>query len=189
MPIRPPALLVAGPPASGKTVLGKAIARHLGAALLDLDVLTRPLTAVVGSLLDTDDLDSTRLADATRDARYDTLYDTAADNLAVGNAVVLVAPFTSERRSPDAWDAVASGLSDAGGLPMLVWLRVTPELLRSRMSGRAAERDQDKLANLDAYLGRVDLHPPSVDHVAVDAASPVAAQVRAVLDAVERTHP
>ncbi|MEV0716476.1 AAA family ATPase [Asanoa sp. NPDC050611] len=186
MPVRPPAMLVAGPPASGKTVLGNAIARRLGAALLDLDVLTRPLTAVVGALLDTDDLDDARLASATRNARYETLYDAAADNLAIGNAVVLVAPFTSERHSPDVWRAVAGRLADAGGRPSLVWLRASPALLRDRMSTRAAGRDRAKLADVDAFLDRLDLDPPAVDHVAVDAASPLEAQVSAVLDALPR---
>ncbi|SNT55288.1 Predicted kinase [Asanoa hainanensis] len=175
-------LLVAGPPASGKTVLGAALARRLGATLLDQDALTGPLTSVIADLLGTDELDNARLAEATRSARYETLYAAAIDNLAAGNPVVLVAPFTAERRDPDAWQRVADRLAAAGGGPVLVWLRVTPELVRARMSARAADRDREKLADLAAFLDRVDLGPPAARHLAVNAAAPTADQVRAVLD-------
>ncbi|GIF63616.1 hypothetical protein Ais01nite_16510 [Asanoa ishikariensis] len=304
-------LLVAGPPASGKTVLGAALARRLGATLLDQDVLTQPLTSVIADLLGTDDLDDPRLAGATRFARYEALYAAAVDNLAAGNPVVLVAPFTTERRDPAAWHRIAdrltaasnrSGADHAGaahsgadgaaaahfgadrpaasdrssaggrgvaafsgadrsaaadrpadadragadrpapadqsaasraradpacaaahfgadraggagragaatpthdrdrrrtewsavdGRPLLVWLRVTPSLLRARMEGRGADRDRRKLADLGAFLDRVDLDPPNAPHLAVDAADSPAAQVRAVLaglDAPEHPH-
>ena len=44
---RASAVLVAGPPATGKSTLATALAPHLGAAILDLDVATGPLTRVV----------------------------------------------------------------------------------------------------------------------------------------------
>ncbi|MEV4538521.1 AAA family ATPase [Asanoa sp. NPDC049518] len=177
-------LLIAGPPASGKTMLGAALARRLGATLLDQDVLTGPLTSVIADLLGTDDLDDPRLAEATRSARYETLYAAAFDNLASGHPVVVVAPFTAERRDPDAWQAVADRVAAAGGRPLLVWLRVSPDLLRDRMAGRAAERDRRKLADLAAFLDRVDLDPPASPHLAVDAANSLAVQVRSVLEAL-----
>jgi len=118
-------------------------------------------------------------------ARYETIYSAAVSNLAAGNPVVLVAPFTAERRDPAAWHAVADRLAAAGGRPLLVWLRVTPALLRDRMAGRAAARDRDKLADLAAFLDRVDLGPPATAHLAVDAADSPDAQVRAVLDRLD----
>ncbi|MDG4825487.1 AAA family ATPase [Asanoa sp. WMMD1127] len=180
-----PAVLVAGPPASGKTVLGAALAGRLRAALLDLDVLTNPLTAVVGDLVGTHDVDDPRLVAATRRARYDTVYAAAVDNLAAGIPVVLVAPFTTERRDPGAWRAAADRLTAAGGRPSLVWLRADRALLADRMSSRAADRDRPKLADLTAFLDRIDLAPPAVDHLAVDAAAAPGAQLRTVLDQLD----
>lgn len=182
-------VFVAGPPASGKTVLGAALARRIGATLLDQDVLTHPLTSVVADLLGADDLDDVRLAAATRFARYETIHAAAVANLGVGNPVVLVAPFTGERRDPAAWRVVADRLTAAGGRPLLVWLRVTPDLLRARMAGRAAGRDRGKLADLAAFLDRVDLDPPAAAHLAVDAAAPTADQVRAVLERLDAPEP
>ncbi|GIF76664.1 AAA family ATPase [Asanoa siamensis] len=218
----PLAVLVGGPPASGKTALARALAAHLGATLLDLDVLTGALTAVVAELVGATDLDDPRLAGVSREARYATVFDAAADNLAIGNAVVLVAPFTRERRSPAAFAAAAERLTTAGGVaaafgpdaasiaadrtadvggveaagpvgavvgrgrPVLVWLRASPELVRARIIARAADRDRDKIADVAAFLERVDFGPPQVDHVPVDAALPVAAQVELVVDALRR---
>lgn len=184
-----PAVLVTGPPASGKTVLARAVARSLNAALFDQDVLTRPLTAVVAGLLGTDDLDDPRLALSTRAARYETLFDAAADNLAIGNPVVLVAPFTAERRDPLALRRVADRFAAFGGKTTLVWLRATPDLLRERMSGRSAARDRAKLADLAAFLDRVDLAPPTVPHLAVSAAAAPADQVRLVRDHLDAAGP
>jgi predicted kinase len=180
-----PAVLVAGPPASGKTVLGAALARSLNAVLFDQDVLTKPLTAVVAGLLGTDDLDDPRLALSTRAARYETLFDAAADNLAIGNPVVLVAPFTAERRDPVALSQVADRFAALAAKATLVWLRATPDLLRDRMGGRAAARDRAKLADLAAFLDRVDFAPPAVPHLAVSAAAAPADQVRLVLEQLD----
>jgi predicted kinase len=176
-----PALVVTGPPASGKSTLAGALARHLGAVLLDLDVVTQPLTAVVAELLGTDNLDSAELTDATRHARYETLLAIASDNLAVGRPVVLVAPFTDERRRPVAWQRLADRLTDAGGHAVLVWLRLSSEQLLVRMRERAAARDQAKLADMHRYLAWVDLQPPAVEHLAVDASDDLATQAHRIL--------
>jgi predicted kinase len=173
--------VVTGPPASGKSTLAGVLARHLGAVMLDQDVVTGPLTAVVAGLLGTDDLDSAELADATRHARYETLLAIAADNLALGRPVVLVAPFTDERRRPVAWRQLAARLGGAGGRAVLVWLRLSPEELVVRIRARAADRDRAKLADVPGYLARVDLRPPDVEHLAVDACDDVATQARTIL--------
>src|SRR5712691_4835698 len=67
------AVLIGGPPATGKSTLAAALAPHLGAALLDLDVATGPLTRVVSGLTGVRDMDDPVLAGLTREARYDTL--------------------------------------------------------------------------------------------------------------------
>jgi len=164
-----PCLLVAGAPASGKTVLGRALAGRLAAALLDLDVATAALTAVVAGLVSQQDLDSAALADATRAARYETLTALAEDNLRVGRPAVLVAPFTAERQDPTAWSALSARLAAAGGAPAMVWLRAEPDLLLRRLRSRAAERDRSKLIDPTGFLDGMLLAPPAVAHLPVDA--------------------
>ena len=177
------AIVVTGAPAAGKSVLGAALARRLRAALLDLDTVTQPLVDVIAGLSGTDDLDSARLADLTRDARYRAVLDTAAEILSVGTPVVLVAPFTEERRSPARWDALSGRLAAAGGQPRLVWVRLPAEEILRRMRERGAARDRHKLDDPGRFLDGLALGSPAVPHLAVDGMLPVASQVEAALEA------
>ena len=174
------AVVVAGPPGSGKSTLGALLAGRLGAALLDLDTATADLTAVVAHLLGVDDLDDPALARATRAARYATITAVAEENLRLGLGVVLVAPFTSERRDPAAWAALAARLEAAGGRPCLVWLDLDATAVEDRIRRRGARRDGPRLARGDGVTG-MDLSAPQVPHLRADAAQPPEVLVERVL--------
>lgn len=179
---RSAAIVLTGPPGVGKTTTGRAFARELGAALLDLDTLTNPLVEVVAGLIGAPgDYADPELARLVREPRYAALVDTAVDCLSAGVSVVLVAPFTAERTDPAAWERLAARLRAAGGDPVLVWLRADADLVATRMRRRAEPRDVAKLAALRDGGGAVDLAEPRSPHLVVDAARPVAAQVRAVI--------
>ena len=181
-----PAVLLSGPPASGKSTLSHVVARELRAAVIGQDVATGPLVRVVQRLIGVDDLDDPRLAALTREPRYRVVLDLAIDNLAAGVPVVLVAPFTAERTDPAAWAAVRDRLMAAGGTPMLVWLRLEPVEVLRRIRERDAPRDAAKLTDEAAYLARLATGcvPPDVPHLALDATLPPDVLARAVLDAL-----
>jgi predicted kinase len=178
------ALLVCGPPASGKTTLARVLAEHVGACLLDLDVVTGALTEAVGKLVGSTDLDSPAFAGDLRAARYECLVAAAEDNLRLGRPVVLVAPFTAERTSPRAWQSVRDRMIAAGGRPNLVWLRVSRDELVRRLRARGADRDAAKLADPDSFLLNHSVAAPVVEHVAVDALDNVSDQVARILAAI-----
>jgi len=183
---RPPrAILLSGPPAAGKTTVGQDLARHLGAALLDLDTATAPLVAVVAQLVGTTDLDDRGLATATREARYETLIALAEDNLRMGISVVVVAPFTAERRHPTAWERLVARLREAGGEPLLVWLRLDAVHVAARLRARGAGRDRAKSADPESVAAALDLNEPDVPHAAVDASRPIVAVLAAARAAVD----
>src|SRR5579875_2320991 len=142
--VRVRAVVIAGPPASGKTTLGAALARALHHALIDLDIVTGAMTraALVLAGADESALDGAPGA-RLRDARYGALLDTAAANLAVGLGVVLSGPFTRERADPARWEAVRGrlGCSDAA----LICLELDESTRRERMRARGAPRDRLKL--------------------------------------------
>jgi predicted kinase len=177
---RPWAILVGGAPATGKSTLAAALAPRLGAAVLDLDVATGPLTAVVADLVGVADLGDPRIARLTRGPRYDTLFALAEENLRAGVPVVLVAPFTTER-SVDGWTAVAGRLAVHAAGVVLVWLHLPRAELADRLRRRGAVRDTDKLRNPDAFLAAVDREPPAAPHLGVDAGRPLAEQVESVV--------
>ena len=176
------AVLISGAPATGKSTLAAALAPRLGAALLDLDVATGPLTGVVSRLLGRADLSDPRLAGLTRTARYDTLFALAEDNLRAGMSVVLVAPFTAERSTEEGWNAAARRLSTHALGLTLVWLHLPPDELLERLKRRAAARDADKVDNPAAFLSTVDSGPPEVPHLPLDALAPVDHLVERVIE-------
>jgi predicted kinase len=181
-----PAVLLSGPPASGKSTLSHLVARLLRAAVIGQDVATGPLVRVVQELIGVDDLDDRRLAALTREPRYRVLLDLAVDNLAAGTPVVLVAPFTTERIDRAAWSVTCDRLTVAGGSPLLVWLHLEPVEVVRRVRARAAARDAPKLADEAAYLAGLaaDCQPPVVPHLPLDATRSPDELARAVIDAV-----
>jgi predicted kinase len=180
---RPAAVLIGGPPATGKSTLAAALAPRLGAAILDLDVATGPLTRVVSGLIGVPDLDDPILAGLTRDARYDTLLGLADANLRAGRPVVLVAPFSAERAQPSAWAAAAHRI---GAGPTMVWLHLAPEELIRRLTLRSLARDESKIRDPAAFLAGLDLGPPALPHLSLDAAQPIGTLVRSILGHLSR---
>jgi predicted kinase len=181
-----PAVLLSGPPASGKSTLSHLVARELRAAVIGQDVATGPLVSVVQQLVGIDDLDDERLAGLTRAPRYQVILDLAMDNLGAGMPVVLIAPFTAERADPAAWAATRDRLVAAGGAPLLVWLRLEPAEVLRRLRERDAPRDAAKLIDEASYLAKLatGCAPPEVPHLALDATRPPDVLTRAVLDAL-----
>jgi predicted kinase len=177
------AVLIGGPPATGKSTLAAALAPHLDAAILDLDVATGPLTRVVSDLTGVRDLDDPVLAGLTRQARYDTLLGLARDNLRAGRPVVLVAPFSTERARPSAWATTARRIAAD---PTMVWLHLPPEELIRRLTRRALTRDENKIRDPASFLTGLDLDPPAIPHLALDASQPTPTLLRAVLDHLSR---
>lgn len=143
------AVVIAGPPASGKTTLGAALARALHHAFIDLDIVTGTMTRAALALAGADEtaLDG-ELGARLRDARYGALLDTAAANLGVGLGVVLSGPFTRERTDPARWDALRERL----GRPdtALICLELAEPRRRERMRARDAPRDRAKPAGARA---------------------------------------
>jgi predicted kinase len=175
----PAAVLIGGPPATGKTTLAMALAPRLGAAVLDLDTATAPLTRVVSELAGVHDLDDPVLAGLTRGARYDTLLALAEANLTAGRPVVLVAPFTAERARPSAWAATTRRIP---GRATMVWLYLPPDELIRRLTQRGLARDENKIRDPASYLTGLDLNPPAIPHLALDASQPTGVLVRSLLD-------
>jgi len=172
-------VFIGGAPASGKTTLGHALAPALGAALLDLDVATGPLTRLVLELVGATDFSDPRVSDLTRDRRYETLLALAVDITRGGTSVVLVAPFTAERDAA-VWTATAARMAVSAD-PHLVWLTLPPDELARRLVTRGAARDLMKRRDPAGWLASLDIDNPSAPHLALDAIRPLDELVAAVI--------
>ena len=160
----------AGPPGSGKSTLGRAVAARIGACLLDLDTATNPLIAQIAALTDAgDDLDHPTLRGAVRDARYRCLTDLAAENVRVGCPVVLVAPFTREAADTEAWQQLAHAMRP--GVPLLIWVDVPPAVALQRRQQRGHARDHTA-SSLTGHELATEFPKPLVDHVLANGAAP-----------------
>ena len=139
---QPLALAVAGVAGSGKSTLGRALARVLGAPMLDLDTLTNPLLDRLGDDVFGGHWLSSAHAGPVRQGRYAALVATAAEVLETVGVVVLVAPFTRELAGGEEWRALLAGVSPAR--VQVVHLVGDSALFAARRAARGQARDQHR---------------------------------------------
>lgn len=174
---RLPVLLVAGAAGSGKTTLGRELARRFRIPLLDLDTLTNPLL---------DQLDSVSVgphwnspgphSEQIRAGRYAVLLAAATDLVDIGQRPVLVAPFTRELTGGAEWEHLIAQLAPAA--TSVVHVDGSPELLARRRADRGAERDAHRPSDTPA-------EKPRVPHLRVDAELSTEQQVELVAGTLE----
>ena len=180
-------ILVAGEPASGKSTLGRSLARRLGAAYLDMDTISFPfLERCIRE--DHGFKDSARYRDHYRDAEYRSLLATAADNLATGIDCIVVAPFRLERANP----ALAAYLRERFRIDATtvgIDIKIDRKRQLENIVSRSEVRDAVKRKALQA--GEPPPVPPPVWNVdraiSVEYADLVSAFDDAVRDIVKRT--
>jgi hypothetical protein len=68
----------------------------------------------------------------------------------------------------------------------MVWLHLPAEELIQRLTRRALARDEDKIRDPASFLTGLDLEPPVVPHLALDASQPTDRLVRSVLHHLSR---
>ena len=169
--------IVAGPPGSGKSTLGRALAGATGAVVLDQDIATNPLVAVLAGWVGAgDDLDHPGLRGPVRAARYQCLIDIAVDNGRLGASVVMIAPFTAECADPKAWAELVRQLTPA--TVTLIWVSVPAEVALARRVRRNLARDRTAKA---AVGPAIQVPDPVVKFLpASGLADPVAEAVRVI---------
>ncbi|MFJ6028705.1 AAA family ATPase [Pseudarthrobacter sp. NPDC092424] len=163
------AIVVCGVPASGKTTFAQGLAHELRWTYLDLDTLTNPLFEYMGGefLVDVPTSEPPVRA-SVNDIRYTCLFDTARENLSLGNSVVVVAPFTSERTFPAAWTRLVERLAIPDSRVHLAWMDTPAQEVVTRMKLRGAARDLEKIKEPERFLSSDVTRPPGVQHIRID---------------------
>lgn len=172
-----PVLVVAGAAGSGKTTLGRELARSFGVPLLDLDTLTNPLLDELDSIMGGPHWNSAGPhSERIRAGRYAVLLAAARDLVEIGQRPVLIAPFTRELAAGAEWDRLVSSVAPAA--TMVVHVDGSPELLARRRAARGAARDARRPMDAPA-------EKPLVPHLRVDAELSTLLQVDLVGQALQ----
>src|SRR5690606_6070688 len=135
---------------TGKTTVAKIVSKQLPAAFLDRDTVGGRFVEAFLKLkgLDINDRDSQFYKENLRDLEYDTTKDICIENLAAGQNVFMISPFTAELRN-QRWieDVIgAAGLTrDQVDVKVIVVTLENIELQHNRIVDRQTERDRWKL--------------------------------------------
>ena len=154
-------ILVAAPPACGKTYVSELIAssvEHI--AYFDKDDLAPLLHASFAVSGEKMDMDGEFYMNNLRPAEYSTMMNIAFSALRFENIVLINAPFGKEVRDTDYMMRLKDRTNKAGAELLLIWVTASPEICFERMKKRNSERDIHKLENWEAYIKNIDFTPP-----------------------------
>ncbi|MCM3630057.1 ATP-binding protein [Paenibacillus glycanilyticus] len=149
---------------TGKTTVAQKLAARIPAAFLDRDTVGgRFVEALLErNGLDKNDRDSDFYKQNLRDLEYDTTKDICIENLAAGQNVFMISPFTAELKNK-AWIEeviTAAGLTKAQvDVKVIVVTLDNIELQKNRIIGRQTERDQWKLEHWSQFEKRIAFVP------------------------------
>lgn len=167
----PHVIIVGGYAGSGKTELGRILARETGWSMLDKDTITRPVVEAALEILDLspNDRESEEYLTRIRPREYEALMAAVEENLACGNSVIATAPFIREFND-DAWLArTEASFASKSATISLVWVYCDPNTMHTYIRHRGAARDAAKLGNWSGYLSSIDVaFRPAVPHSVID---------------------
>ncbi len=192
---RPHVLLVGGYAGSGKTELGRVLARQTGWPMLDKDTLTRPVVEAALEVLGLSphDRESETYRNLVRPREYEALSAAALENVGCGNSAIVTAPFIREFGDP-AWISRTEAMfANLDATVSFVWLYCDPDTMQTYIRRRGAARDAFKLSDWPAYLTTIDVDfRPPVSHVVVEncaSSTPLQVQAKELLDAIFERRP
>lgn len=149
---------------TGKTTVARKLSKDIPAAFLDRDTIGGRFVEAILEMkgLDKNDRDSQFYKENLRDLEYDTAKDVCIENLAAGQNVFMISPFTAELKNK-AW--IEEVLAAAGLDKKRVDVKVIVVTLqdmgmqKQRIIDRQTVRDQWKLENWGDFEKRVDFVP------------------------------
>jgi predicted kinase len=149
---------------TGKTTVARKLSERIPAAFLDRDTVGGRFVEAMLEIngLDKNDRDSDFYKQNLRDLEYDTTKDICIENLAAGQNVFMISPFTAELKNRVWIEEVitAAGLTkDQVDVKVIVVTLENIELQKNRIIGRQTVRDQWKLDHWSHFEKRVAFVP------------------------------
>ena len=154
-------ILVAAPPASGKSYVARQLAKALNPVVyLDKDTLTILSKQIFSVASEPYNRSSGFFEEHVRNYEYDTILALAKDALRYSNTVLINAPFTREVRNPEYIHRLREQLYQRHIALTIIWVVADPEVCHKRMLGRNSDRDTWKLTHWDEYIAGCDFSIP-----------------------------
>jgi len=168
---RPQVLIIGGYAGSGKSELGRMLARGTGWPLLDKDTITRPVVEGALELLGQSphDRESDTYLNKVRPREYEALAAVIVENVECGNSAIVTAPFIREFREEPWLNRTQATYYAMDASVTFIWVYCNAETMHAYIRHRGAARDAAKLADWHGYLASIDIgFRPPVPHIVVD---------------------
>jgi predicted kinase len=155
-------ILVAAPPACGKTYVSELLAKALGhATYLDKDALAPLLRRAFSLCGQATDMDGDFYRENLRSYEYETILDIAFSALRFEEFVILNAPFSTEVRNIDFMRSLKEKAHTLDAELMLIWVSAPIDVCFERIKARNSDRDWLKIANWDEYIKKINYNAPT----------------------------
>ena len=154
-------VLVASPPACGKTFVSELIAESLKQCTYldkdDLADLIRCAFELCGEKLN---MDGQFYAKNLRASEYSTILHIAFSTLRFEDLVLLNAPLSKEVRDSEYMLSLKERAASLDAELVLIWVTAPLDICFERMKKRNSDRDTLKLENWDEYVKNIDYSVP-----------------------------
>lgn len=167
----PHVVLIGGYAGSGKTELGRILARETGWAMADKDTITRPVVEAALEIIGQEsyDRESDDYLQKIRPREYEALSAAMHENLQCGNSIICTAPFIREFRDSAWLKRTSTDCAELGASLTYVWVDCDAATMLLHLRRRGAARDTWKLSNWDEYVSKLDFDfRPSAPHVVIN---------------------
>ena len=154
-------ILVASPPACGKTYVSELIAKSVQHIVyLDKDDLCDLLGAAFAVSGNEINMDGDFYINNLRPAEYSTILDIAFSALRFEDYVILNAPFGKEVRNIEYMQMLKKRAEENDAELLLIWVVASENVCFERMKKRNSDRDVLKLQNFEQYVKQINFTPP-----------------------------
>ncbi len=156
-------ILVAGPPACGKTFVSELIAKNIkDAVYLDKDDLGDLLRQACVLNKEPLDYDGKFYQNKLRTVEYETILCISLSALRFNDTVILNAPFLKEVRDFEYMQNLKEKVNLMGAELFLIWVVASEKIIYERMRKRNSSRDKLKLDNWSEYVKSIDFSSPKM---------------------------
>lgn len=154
-------ILVASPPACGKTYVSERLAKELEHIVYldkdDLGDLVRAFFSSHGKALD---MDGDFYKENIRGAEYSTIFNIVFSTLRFEDTVLLNAPLGKEVRDVEFMKSLKDRASKNGAKLIFVWVSSSLDNCYERMKKRNSDRDTLKIKDWEGYVKKINYTPP-----------------------------